>query len=336
MRFVRYFAAYAVTAAGLGSLLPVVAAARPAPLPRTAMAAHGSQPMVYAVNQFAFSVTAFQQTANGNVPPFTGIAGSRTKIYEPEGMAMATSGQIAVSESSNSVTLYAPGAHGNVAPSATITCGRGQQPGVPGQIAFDRHGNLYVKYYGGYHAPSDAIEVYAPKQQSGCPSDNHVLFGARTGISSDGGIAVDRNTIYTGAWTAVQEFHTSDNGNVAPYNVIAGSRTGLVETTGIALDKRGYLYVSNVSDVVVFAPGATGNASPSAVIAGSNTQIPSGYGALSIAVAKDGTIFVGVENAQQVSSILVFAAGSNGNVAPIRVISGQNTGIDWPAEMIVQ
>src|ERR1700733_2951174 len=183
MKFARFAATYALSAAALGALLPLAASARTAPLARAVMPDHGSRPLVYAINEFGYSVTALQQTANGNVAPASGIAKSHTKIYEPEGIAVAKSGETAVSESSSSVTLYAPGANGNVAPSATITCGRGQEPGVPGEIAFDGRGNLYTKYYGGYHAPSDAIVVYKPSQQLGCPAVNHVLFGAQTEIS---------------------------------------------------------------------------------------------------------------------------------------------------------
>jgi hypothetical protein len=336
MAFSRVTTIGALNVVALGALLGAAALGRTVPGARAVVPEGASPTLVYAVNEYGYSVTAFRQSANGNAAPTVDISGSETKIYEPVGLAVARSGQVAVSDSGNDITLYAAGANGNVAPVGTITCGRGGDPGVPGQIAFDERGNLYAEYYGGYHAPSDAIEVYKPSEQSGCVTGKHVLFGAKTGISSFGGIAVAGGTIYNSSGNGVLEFHTSDNGNVAPFNVIEGAKTGLSQANGIAVDKNGYLYIANANDVRVFAPGASGNAKPVAVISGSNTLIPqpgSGYGALSIAAGKDGSIFVGVQYDTNVSSILVFAAGSNGNVAPEHVITGAKTGLDWVAEL---
>lgn len=337
MRIFRLAVDGVISLVAFAALLDVTALAKTAPAARAFGVEAGSQPLVYAVNEYGYSVSAFGQSGTGNVSPAIDIAGSRTKIYEPVGLAVDQSGELAVSDSANDITLYAAGANGNVAPLGIITCGPGGTPGVPAEIAFDDRRNLYALYAGGYHAPSDAIEVYAPSQQSGCVTDTHVIFGDRTGVSSFGGIAVARDTIYDASGSGVEEFHTSDSGNVPPFVVIEGSKTGLANANGVAVDRKGYLYVSNTTDVVVFAPNARKNATPVAVISGSKTLIPqSGYGALSIAVGKNAEIFVGVVDASQNSRILVFAPGSNGNVAPVRVIDGQRTGLDWPAELAIR
>lgn len=327
--------AWVASASMVGCLLGGAAAARTTPFHRIAAPDRSSGPMVYAVNEFGFSVTAFPLSASHNVSPALDIVGSNTKIYEPEGLAVSRQGLVAVSNSQNDVTEYAAGADGNVAPLGTMTCGGPSGAGwSPMQLAFDEGGNLYVQFVGGYHASSGAIEVYPPNQQSGCVVSNQIITGDSTELPGFGGLAVGGGMIYTAYGSAVEVFRTSDNGNVAPRYKIEGSKTGLQNVDALAVDKNGYLYVSNTTDIAVFAPKARKNATPVAVISGPNTQIPqTGYGALSIAVDKHGDIFVGVENASQESSILVFAPGSNANVAPSHVISGKNTGLDWPAEL---
>ncbi|MGA7353974.1 MAG: hypothetical protein WA431_13115 [Candidatus Cybelea sp.] len=309
--------------------------ARSGVVPSTRAASH-DLPLVYAVNEYGFSATAYRQSANGNVSPVIDIAGSQTKIYQPAGLAVNRQGTAAVTNRQNDITFYAPGANGNVAPIATLACPSGG-PGVPAQLAFDARGDLYVKYYTGHQAPSDEIAVYQPNQQSGCVMSTHVLYGNRTKISVYGGIAVGGGMIYSASARKILGFHTSDNGNVPPSIAIGGHNTGLRNANGIAVGKNGYLYVANSNNVLVFAPSANGNATPVATIGGGRTLIPRrGLGTQSVAVAKNGKIFVGIQNyAATSSSILVFAAGSNGNVAPIQVITGSNTGLDSIEELSV-
>lgn len=340
MRFVRIAAASVVSACVFVSVLPIAAQARIAPHGRTVVSGSSSAALIYAVNQYGFSVTVFRQLANGNVAPVVALAGSQTRIYQPLGFAVSRNGTVAVADSQSGETPeiaeYASGSNGNVAPTRTITCGPSGYQEVPDQIAFDEHGNLYVKYFMGHKAPSDAIEVYKPSQQSGCSSVRHVLFGSQTAITTFGGLTVARGVLYSAGGGGVQEFHTSDTGNVAPFNVVDISDGSSGDVNGLAVDKHGYLYVANGNDVLVFAPGASGSATPVAEISGDNTLIPlpgSGFGALGVAVGRDGRIFVGVQYDTGASSILEFAAGSNGNVAPERIVTGSNTGLDWISEM---
>jgi len=294
--------------------------------------AHGA--MVYAVEEYGNSVTAYPESANGNVAPTLTISGGQTQIYEPPGLAVDRTGKIAIADSNNAIGEYTPGASGNVAPVATITCGGPPNfPGNPGEIAFDSHGSLYVIYSLYHGAPSQAIEVYRSDQQSGCIQSKHILFGSKTGIPATGGITIARGMIYTANDNSVRIFHVADNGNVAPTSLIQGANTGLEYADGIAVDSQGYMYVANSSNVLVFGPGASGNAKPARVIAGSNTRFPlNNAGATGIAVDRKGTIFVAVQN-ESVNSILVFAPRANGNVSPIQDISGSKTGLSPVSEL---
>jgi len=80
-------------------------------------------PLVYAVNQGGFTATAYRESARGNVPPALAIAGKRTQIFEPNGLAVSPTGKVAISQSDGTadpqkILEYAPGASGNAAPIA--------------------------------------------------------------------------------------------------------------------------------------------------------------------------------------------------------------------------
>ena len=75
-----------------------------------------------------FSVTVYATLANGNVAPIRTIAGSKTRMYSPAGVAVDGSGHIYIANSSDplfghghTVTVYAAFANGNVAPINTIS-----------------------------------------------------------------------------------------------------------------------------------------------------------------------------------------------------------------------
>jgi sugar lactone lactonase YvrE len=308
--------------------VPATSAATALRAPHQARSAHTGA-LIYALEEYEDSVTGYPITATGNVSPSYTLAGEATKIYEPDGMAIARSGETALSDANNELTLYPPGASGNTPPSATITCGGlPSAPGVPGPMTFDAQGNLYVLFFLGHKAPSDEIEVFTPAQQSGCSYGN-AIFGDKTGIAEFGSLAVSRQMVYQASGAAVRAFPVTAAGNVPPSVLIEGPKTGLTSANGISFDGRGRIYVTENNDVRVFRPGAKGNAKPLAVIAGSNTQIPdTQYGeATGLVVSKNGTIYVAVQN--DGTSILVFAPGSNGNVAPRQVISGSNTELNF-------
>jgi hypothetical protein len=132
-------------------------------------------------------------------------------------------------------------------------------------------------------------------------------------------------------------FPRDAGGNVAPVATIEGGHTALKYPRAIALDRGRKVYVSNFvpsesgSNVTVYGAGATGNVSPVQNITGSNTGLraPS-----SVSVDASGAIYVtdmygvasGCSNPTQGCwDVNVYAAGSNGNVAPVRSVRGPAT-----------
>jgi hypothetical protein len=145
------------------------------------------------------------------------------------------------------------------------------------------------------------------------------------------GVAVDANhNVYATPIfeDAVTVYGAGEYGDVAPIQTIEGNNTGLSNPFGVAVDASGNIYVPNDgynssdNSVTVYAAGANGNVSPIQTISGSNTGL---LGPLAIAL--DGTGDIYVTNCcpfgTYKGSITVYASGANGNVSPIRTISGE-------------
>ena len=110
--------------------------------------------------RFSGDVRVFAPGVTGNVAPVAAIAGSKTGILTPEGVAVDSQGNLYVGNLGNSsITVYAAGANGNVAPIRTIAGSKTLLDAVTG-IAVDAAGYVYV---GNQDATKNApILVFAP------------------------------------------------------------------------------------------------------------------------------------------------------------------------------
>jgi sugar lactone lactonase YvrE len=138
---------------------------------------------------------------------------------------------------------------------------------------------------------------------------------------------------------SVVYFPAGSNGNVAPAGVIAGSNTMLTLVDGIVADSSGEIYVANTdtNSIVGFPAGSSGNVRPNIVISGSNTGLASPIG---LAVDTAGNLYAA--NCGQCdygppgqNSVEEFAAGSNGNAAPIRTIAGSKAQLGYQNQLAV-
>lgn len=195
----------------------------------------------------------------GSVTPSTIISGSNTGLNATFGIGVDSKGNIyAANEHAHSVTIFAAGANGNVAPLATImgpqngdctamgvpySCCSGPFTGTcvdntglnyPSGLTLDSSGNIYVaNFIGG--SGSGSITVYP-------------ALGSSTGTL-----------------------------NESPTATIAGNKTGLCSPSGVKLDPSGAIWVTNYCDSVTKYPAlgsSTGtlNESPTATIEGENVQ----------------------------------------------------------------
>jgi sugar lactone lactonase YvrE len=259
-----------------------------------------------------FNVTAYPAGSNGDVAPIA----VTTDMVSPSGIATDATGRIYVTNGlMNTVTVYAANANGNVPPIAVIG-GSNTRLANPTAIALDAGGKIYVLNSAEF--PKGATTVYSNSAQF--PTGNITVYPP---LATGTGIL-----------------------NEAPVATIDGSKTLLDDPAGLAVDSDGNLYVANAQgnpfaakknvekgSVTVYRAGSNGNVAPIATISGGRTGLSYPLG---IALDSSGKIFVtntytgNTRGSPPNSSITVYPAGSNGNAAPIAVIAGENTDLDYP------
>ena len=232
-------------------------------------------------NPTANSLSVFPAASKGNVPSLF----TRTFLAQPTGIAY-WKGNLYVTNTGGpggySVRAYPVSGGRRPAPLFTIS---GKQLIIPQGVALDSAGNIYVVNGG----------IESGDQSSDPPS--------------------------------VTIYRAGSKGDDAPMARISGPKTGLKYSQAIALDSHGYIYVSNQGQdekpdtITVYSPGSNGNVAPARVISGPATLLLAPEG---IAVDSSGRLFVssGAAGPPQSSNaaVLIFAPGSNGNVAPFASI----------------
>jgi sugar lactone lactonase YvrE len=291
-----------------------------------------------------------------NEAPIATIAGSKTRLHSPGGIALDSLGNIYVANESGgpvvpherydrgSVTVYPAGSDGNIAPIATIS---GAATGLahPVGIALDSSGNIYVaNIYTANTTRSlefeSSITVY-PAGSKGNASPIAIIAGNNTGLDYAQGIALDssRNLYVSGDLSygsGVNAYPAGSNGNVSPSASIAGTDTGLASPDGITLDSGGNLYVSNSfggtsqsGSLTVYRAGSSGDAVPTTTITSNFIGIDFASG---IALDSTGNIYVANEfgGPWDDGTVTIYSAGSYATSSPIATIAGGNTELSNP------
>jgi sugar lactone lactonase YvrE len=210
------------------------------------------------------------------------------------------------------IVFFPRGANGNVRPQGKIK-GSLTQLDYPFGIAMDSAGNVYAANSG-----ASIITVYAAGAE-GNIAPIRIIAGSKTQLEEPTGIALDgkgRLYVVNNHGNSVTEYGANSNGNVRPLRDINGIQTMLNYPSGIALDSKSKIYVTNgTTSINVYAAGAKGNAGPQRVISGQLTQLAQPEG---IAVDPAGYTYVANWDG---GTMVVFAPGANGNVAPVRTES---------------
>jgi sugar lactone lactonase YvrE len=318
---------------------------------------------IYVVNGEEYrngSITIYPPLATStgilNEAPIATVAGSKTLLDNPTGIALDSQGKMYVANDLHvpvkqdksfdrgRLTVYPAGSSGNIAPIATIS---GAKTGLalPRGITLDSDDNIYVanqytansgsdlKYYG-------SITIY-PAGSKGDAPPMAIIAGDNTGLYFPQGIALDsRRNLYV-TDDSVNVYPAGSNGNVAPAASITGADTGLVGPIGIALDSSGSLYVLNSfggtaqrGSVTVYPAGSSGDTAPNATLTSNFTGLGSAVG---IAVDATGTIYVPYDlgGVGEHGSIAIYPAGGYATGPPIATIAGDNTGLDYPSRIAV-
>ncbi len=258
------------------------------------------------------------------VQPFAVTAGATTNTNVPiTPFPPDPSGLYVANNMGNSITVYTPGASGNVAPARTLPSTFTTGVFFPLGVALDSAGNLYV-------TNGNTITVYPPGANGNWPPARTIIGDPSAGLFAPQGVALDSadNLYMTNPnVNSIRVYPPGANGNGPPARSLSGTSTGLNFPTGIALDSVGNLYVANRlgNTITVYPPGANGNLAPALTISGTSTGLNSPTG---VALDSAGNLYVTNNNG---NSITVYPPGANGNLAPARTISGTSAGLTFPA-----
>ena len=274
-----------------------------------------------------------------NEAPIATIKGANTGLVSPAGIAVDSTGNIYLADDGDeSVTVFPAlgGSTGtlNEAPTATI---HGTNSGLdfPFSLALDSNRNIYV-------AEESASTVFvfpALGSSTGLLDESPLasIAGSNTDLVVPAGIALDSSdNIYVGdagsSSVTVYPPLGSSTGllDEAPTAIITGSSTDLVAPFGVALDSNRNIFVAvpGVDSLFVYPAvgGSTGTLNDAPIAAISTTQTTAIKFPEGIALDSNSNIYV----ADEAPSVKVYAAGSNGNAAPLATISGGNTTLSIP------
>ncbi|WP_348262781.1 hypothetical protein P8935_23695 [Telmatobacter sp. DSM 110680] len=208
-------------------------------------------------------------------------------------------------------------------------------------LAIDPAGNLFVGYTSGTPAANVTVQIleYPPGANGTAKPATTIATGLSQGPLC---LEVDHaGNLYAGEWvTGIYMFSPANGGNFVQSKMIGGAATTISVPVQMAVDSANNLYVANqdaIGDapdsVLIFNSAATGNVAPTNTIGGSKTLIDDIEG---VALDGAGNIYVlsglraGTPPQVASVSIVEFSAGSTGNVAPMRTITGSSTNLSPP------
>jgi hypothetical protein len=223
-----------------------------------------------------------------------------------------------------SVTAYAVGASGDVAPGLALA---GASTGLssPTGVVVDVTGRVFVA-----NAGNNSITEYAP-EVSGNAAPTATIAGSLTRLSHPQDLALDAagDLFVTNLNASVTEYPQGAGGNVAPKARIAGTSTKLSQPAGIVVDASGALRVSNGNGTVnTYRAGANGNVAPvSRLTIGGGAARPFG-----LSFDPPGDLLVADAAAAQVDT---FAASAAGSGPPLSLLSGAPPALASPVGLDV-
>ena len=324
-----------------------------------------SREAIFVTNAVDGSVNIYPISSRGDSGPIATIKGPATGLDDPVSIALDSSDKIYVlnngtAGNSASIEVFAPGSRGNAAPIARIA-GPATRLLSVNRIAVDSAGQIYVAIeVVDVDSQPAGILIYPPGS-NGNVTPSATIGGVESEIQNPWGIAIDLQGDILVAEAATDKkgrlliFPPGAQGEAKPRFVSEGTDERLIAPTAIAVDSGGIIYVANGeghtmdgASISVFKGHTNGGtATPAdssaptlvASIKGLKTGLMDDPVALISGIAIDSrrNIYVTVPATRHnpVSRIIVFAAGSDGEVVPRAVIVGPSTKLSGPSGIAI-
>jgi Family of unknown function (DUF6519) len=293
---------------------------------------------LYVIDQKTQSIEFYPLDANGPTAPSRSF-GTPNAAPNPVGVAVDATGKIFVASGATGIVAqFDPGATGF--PTARATSAPVQKFIASG-LAVDANGLVYLA---GTTISSSLSSVHIFPNALGAAQRS--IEGAETGLVGSVGVAAaaDGTTFVTSNppdGGRIQVFAPNASGNAGPARSIilptvnVGGAVVRYTANGVAFDATGNLYVAAASQINTAAPDAVfvfppNQNNPAKTIRGvANTKLFAPFG---IAVDAAGNIYVSNRTS---STITVYGPGADGDVAPIRTITGAAAVLTAPTALTI-
>jgi len=250
------------------------------------------------------------------------VFGSLTALASPSAVAVDSAhGELfGANQGSDSVTVYALAAEGNVAPVRTLA-GTATTLEGPTAIALDTvNDELHV-------ASATGVAVFS-RTATGNTAPVRSLSGASTGLDGVVSLFVDsaNDELFSVTSGGVRVHARTATGDTAPLRTLAGAATGLSGPTGVTVDvTNNELLVANgtTGTFTVYSRTADGNVAPTRTLSGKADARPAG---LRVDNLHDELFAVNGDG-----SLVAYNRTASGATTPVRTVSGASSQLVAPS-----
>jgi sugar lactone lactonase YvrE len=300
---------------------------------------------MYVLNMTGSGVLSFAPGSTGNVAPTSTVSGAGTTLNTPSAMAMDSSGNVWVANSTANTLVEFTQAQlatgGAPAPTVTLTATAGSLD-VPQALAFDRSGDLWVA-----NATNSSVVEFTPSQlaASGAPVPKVTITTdgvVPASISAPASLAVDGSgNLWIGNGgnnTIVSLTPAQLSATGTPTPAVTLTSTAITAPDSLAFDRSGNLWLGNNSipgNVVAFTPtqlAASGAPVPKIILSSNTTNLDGPHG---LTFDRFGNLWVGNFLGNSITEFTPAQLAASGTPTPATTLTGLATGLSGPVGVLV-
>ena len=290
---------------------------------------------IYVTIQHDGAIQAYPKAAKGDENATRLIQGNRTGLADPHGVAFDPKTRLLYvanygteRDETFGVDQQMPNPLNSLSPRGARNAVR--RPNWPAGNLNGANRREVVFGTGKFGPPS--ITVHSA-DASGNVAPVRTISGPKTQLNWPTGISIDTNRgevyVSNAAGDSINVYSATANGDVAPIRQIKGPKTLLRNPNGVSVDMvNGEVWVANFGNhtATAYKSDANGNADPVRVIRSAPLNAPTTLISNPYMIAMDTRRDeVLVPNCVAQPRIAAYAASADKNVAPKRIIEGQNT-----------